>query len=90
MITGWLIDLGANISAWAAGLFPVWDMPTELADPGSLVSQLMAGFVGLGVWVNWVVLIGVVTAVAGTYLVLFLAKLMRAVISYIPFFGGAG
>jgi hypothetical protein len=90
MVTLGIIQWACGFASWIASLFPVWNVPPSMASPGSLVAQVMASFVGLGAWVDWVVFSAVITAVVGTYLVMFTVKLLLRIASYLPFVGGAG
>lgn len=90
MVTLSLIQWACGFGSWIASLFPSWDPPAALAAPGSLVSQVMTSFVGLGAWVDWVVFGAVITAVVGTYVVMFAVKLLLRIAAFLPFVGGSG
>lgn len=90
MIINWIIDVALGFVAWLGSLFPVWDIPPALAAPGTLVNMIMGSFVGLGSWVDWVVLGAVAAAVVGTWLVMFGVKLVMKLVSFLPFVGGSG
>lgn len=90
MVVTALIQWACGFASWVGSLFPVWIPPAALAAPGSLVNQIMASAVGLGVWIDWVVFAAVVGAVVGTYVVMFAVKLLLRIVSHIPLVGGAG
>lgn len=90
MITEWFVSIGTSVAAWFATIFPTWDIPASMTNPGGVIAGIWANFNGLSPWVNWAVLTAVVVGVLGTYLVMFTIKLVRAIASYLPFFGGAG
>lgn len=90
MIINWIIDVALGFVAWLGSLFPVWDIPPALASPGTLVNQVMQSFLGLGAWVDWVVLGAVALAVVGTWVVMFGVKLVMKLVSFLPFVGGSG
>lgn len=90
MIINWIIDVALGFVAWLGSLFPPFELPPALAAPGSLVNQVMGSFVGLGAWVDWLVLGAVATAVVGTWVVMFGVKLIMKLVSFLPFVGGSG
>lgn len=90
MVTQSVIDWACGFVSWLATLFPAWDIPPSLAAPGTLVGQIMTSFIGLGAWVDWVVLAAVAVAVIGTWSVLFTIKLLLKLAAHIPAVGGSG
>ncbi len=90
MISEWFLNLAAGFVGWLAGLFGEWTPPAELTDMAGSAGYLMGQFASLGVWVNWPVVIGCVTASVGVWAVVVGIKLVRAVAAHIPLFGGAG
>lgn len=90
MITEVLVQLGLWVAALVGGAFPTWTPPEWFVNFGSTFNGFYAQFAGLGNWTNWTVIGAVLAAVVGTWVVCAAIKLLRAVASYIPFFGGAG
>lgn len=91
MIVEWLIGLGAIVSDWFASLFPTdWEIPPFLAGLDETVNDILANLSGVGVWADWVYIIGVVGVVLALWATALLIKVARAVAAHVPFFGGAG
>lgn len=90
MIVEWLVSVGLGFAGWLATLFPPIDIPTWVTDPITVVYDFLDAASGLGIWFPWAVLSAVVGGLVTIWLVTFGAKLVRAVASYLPFFGGAG
>lgn len=90
MITEAVVHVACLFAAWVATLFPSWQVPDWFSGLGTTINGVLANLNGVGVWVPWTVILSVVTAVLGTWVVCAGIKLMRAIASYIPFFGGAG
>lgn len=90
MITQWFIDMGTRFVGWLASLMPTWTPPDVLVNFGSTFNGFFSRIAGLGGWFDF--------TVCGVCLGLALAawvtgagiKLLRAIASYIPLFGGAG
>ncbi len=90
MITTWLLSIGTNVAAWVATLFPTWTPPTWLSGLDATVNGFFANFNGVGAWVNFTIPLIVVAAVLVVWVIGIGIKLIRAAVSYIPFFGGSG
>lgn len=92
MIPDAVVRLGVSLLGWIAGLFP--PAPDSLEDTLSeghgMWADLLTSFDGLGAWVDWAWVLTIVGLAVSIYLVMFVVKLLRAVASYLPFFGGAG
>lgn len=90
MISEWLIEFASTIATWIAGLFPEWELPAWLSNSRDGVIAFVAGYVGLGVWINWSVLGWCITACAIAYAAVVAIKLFRAALAHVPQFGGKG
>lgn len=91
MIVQWLFDLNAQLQGWLTAQFPTdWTVPDFFANLDDTVNSVLSNLNNVGVWVDWPVVIGCVSAVVLTWVATAAIKLIRAIASYIPFFGGAG
>jgi hypothetical protein len=87
-------ELVMRVGVWAlvslAGLLHLPDVPSWLSGAGASISSLGSYLTGLGGWIPWAVIAGVIT----TWVVVLGAsvgiKLVRLAWSYVPFVGGAG
>lgn len=84
------MNVTSTFLVWLAGLFPAVDIPAWFVGLDDQYNALMAPISGVGAWVDFNIMITCVTFALGVWLVCFIIKLLRAVASYIPFFGGAG
>lgn len=90
MITEWVVNIGIAIAEWWVSLIPDWDVPAELISLDDTVNGFFDQWSGLGVWAPWA-LLGICAGIAiGTWVLGVTVKAIRAIASYIPFFGGAG
>lgn len=90
MITDFLLGIVPAVVGWLAGIFPAWDPPSWMADTPVMLNRLLQDYTGLGVWVDWTALGVCISAVVGVYVVGSVIRLARAVVSYVPEFGGGG
>lgn len=90
MITEWILQLSNGFLSWLASLFPTYTPPSWLSDPGGWVAQLTQTVAGLGYWVNFPAIAGIVTLTLTLYITAFGFKLARAVAAHVPFIGGNG
>lgn len=90
MITEWLVMQGVMISEFMAGLFPAWSPPEWFQDPSGLAAQITQFVTGMGAWVPLSFISGVVGVVFASWAVTALVRLLRAVASHVPQFGGSG
>jgi len=90
MIVDWFMDLSVTIVEWIAGLFPEAVIPEWFTSMGLMLSGLLGGLSGMGVWVNWVVVGGCVTSVLASWLFFSNVKLVRVAAGHVPQFGGNG
>ena len=67
MISEFFVNLAVGFVQWLAGLFGTWTPPTQLTQMATSANGLVATFSSLGVWVDWGVLGGCVTAAIATY-----------------------
>jgi hypothetical protein len=90
VVTDWIIKIGAWAVASLAGLLHLPAVPSWLSGAGATISSLGSYLTGLGGWIPWPVIAGVIT----TWVVVLGAsvgiKLVRLAWSYVPFIGGAG
>lgn len=90
MISDLFIQLGTMFSEALAGLFPPVAMPTWPSDMIAALTGFLDATNGLGAWVPWVLIQIVFGGLVTFYVTAFGVKLIRAVASYVPLFGGAG
>lgn len=90
MISEFFLGLAQQFVTWLAGLFGTWTPPQQLTDMATGVSDLVTTFASLGVWVDWGVLGGCVTAAVAAWGIVLGIKVVRAVAAHIPAIGGAG
>lgn len=90
MITDALLRSGVAIVTFLTGLLPTWSPWPWFVDLGSTVNGLTSALSGLGVWINWPVVGGCVTAVLGSWVLFAQLKLLRVGIGHIPGVGGNG
>jgi len=90
VIAEWFFALVAGIWDVMGAIFPDWDVPAELTDPGGGIETMVNAGAGAGVWVNWPFVITVALIPPAVWVIGILWKLFRTLISHIPGFGGAG
>lgn len=90
MIIEWLVAVGEGFIGWLTGLMPEWDPPAWFIAFDEQVNGVFATLDGLGAWIDWVLLLVVVGLALATWLTCLSIKALRAVASYVPFFGGSG
>jgi hypothetical protein len=90
VITGWFLDIAAGFVGWFASLFSGFTVPQWFADMGTSMGGLLSGLNGLGGWIDWPVVSIAAASALATWAVCLGIKTVRAIASYIPFFGGAG
>lgn len=89
MITEWLISIGTSVAGWFGGLFPTDDPPSWFVGLSSSFNSITSQF-DAGSWVSWTIPVTVTGSVLAVWLTMFGIKAVRAIASYLPFFGGAG
>lgn len=90
MLVEWFLTFCATILGLIAGLFGAWDAPAELLNATGAARDLLTQFASVGVWINWPVLNGCITATVITWATVLLIRLARAVLAHFPAFGGSG
>jgi len=90
MITEWFLTLASGFMDWFWSLFDGIEIPPWVAGLDDQINGILANVGGLAVWFPWALAIGIAAVTGGTYLVCMVLKYGRAVLSYVPFFGGAG
>ena len=90
MIVEWLLAVGADMSEWFANLWPDWTPPVFITEFAGNLNSLLADLDGVAVWADWGYILAIVGIVLATWGITFAIKILRAIASYIPFFGGAG
>ena len=89
MITTWIIQTGTGFVGWIASLWPSdWEVPSWASGFMTTFAAIYTNVANLGAWVPWAILFGVVGSVIGVWLIGFLAKGLRWLVSWIPFMGG--
>lgn len=90
MIVEYLIQFGTMIVSWFTGLFPPDPLPEFLTSLDTKINDVFSIVGGMGVWADWVYIIGVVSSVIVIWLIGLLVKFIRSFATSIPFIGGAG
>lgn len=91
MIWQWLMDAWTSIQLWIVSLFPSdFTVPDFFVHFDATLNGVIANLNGVGAWIDWPVAIACVSATVLVWGVAATIKLVRAVASYLPFFGGAG
>lgn len=91
MIIEWLVGVAMGIATWFTGLFATdWEVPTFLSGLDNTLNSVFANISGVSVWADWGFIIAVVLVVVSTWAVGLSVKVVRAIASHIPFFGGSG
>lgn len=89
MIIEFLYGIGNFISVWVLGWLP--HIPDEAAFAMSQPLYAIGSYMGsLRSWVNWPLVATQVGLVLGLYFTFMALKIVRALISHVPFFGGSG
>lgn len=89
MIVEWLIGIANNIVTWISTNLLTW----QGAQPQNIwpgVQGWVSQFASIGVWINWAATISAIGLAIGVWLVCLGIKAVRALVSYVPEFGGAG
>lgn len=90
MITEALLGLWQVVVGWFWSLWPDWTPPEFLTQVGTQINGVLANLDGVGAWVHWVYVLGIITVVLGVWVIGLLIKTARAVATYLPFVGGSG
>lgn len=91
MITEFLVQLGVWVFGWTAEQLPQFnEVEGVVVTANTYLGPIADGMASLSAWVPWEVAALCVPLVAGVYLTSLVVKLGRAVLSHVPFFGGAG
>lgn len=90
MIIEWLVEMAAGLWGFLADLFPDWEVDEEMISPNGWLGQLFALGYGLEPWVNWgfVTLLGAIPF--AVWVIGITVKMVRSLITHIPFIGGSG
>lgn len=88
MITEFIVTVGANVAAFFASLFGVWEAPDWFMNVGPQVQSLIEGADGLGVWADFAFMGRVTTAVLGVWVFCLGIKLLLKAGTHIPGLGG--
>lgn len=91
MISEFFIAVGTAIGAWFVDLLPDADWSDGVVvTAANSVSTLMAGAGAISNWFPFDFLMVCLVFTMGTFIALFMVKGGLRLMSYIPFFGGAG
>lgn len=90
MISEFFLDVAVNFILWLAGLFGTWTPPAELQNAVDVVDNVMSGFHGVGVWVEWGVVAACMAAASLTWAIVFGMRVVMRLASHVPLVGGAG
>jgi hypothetical protein len=90
VITDAVLSAALGVWTWLGSLFPHVDLPSWFVDFGATVNGFFTQFAGLGAWAPWPLLGACAALSLLVWVVCIVVKGLRAVASYIPFFGGAG
>lgn len=89
MIIEFLYQVGNTVAMWVIGFLP--HIPDEQALAASQPLLMIGAYMGsLNSWVNWPLVAAQVVVVTGLYFTFMALKIVRALISHVPFFGGSG
>lgn len=90
MVTDFILDMFFQFANWVLSLFPEWEIPPFMTSWRQYLIDALALFDGLGVWFDWTIIGVCLAAVSITYAVTILIRLIRAIVTYVPFIGGGG
>jgi len=90
VITEWFLTLMADFVGMLADAFGPWTPPSELVNATSGANSALANMQGVGVWVNWPVLMGCIATSVAVWGGVLVIKLVRAIAAHVPQFGGGG
>lgn len=90
MIVEWLLELSAGFNEWVASLAPAMDLPFDPEAPVADWGPFLSWTVGLGWWIDFTLLAAICAAAVGIWLAAGGVKLVRVLLSHVPFFGGRG
>jgi len=91
MLWEWLLGGWTQIQLWLVTLFPSgWTVPDFFTHFDATINGVIANLNGVGAWIDWPVAIACVTATILVWGIAATIKLVRAIASYLPVFGGAG
>lgn len=90
MIIEFFIGLGLDVANWIGTLFEPIEIPAWATDALNGIAGFLTSIAGLGAWTPWAAIGAAVGLTLAVFGVMFGAKLVRAVASYLPFIGGAG
>jgi len=89
MVSDFFMGLGEQLITWALGLWPVgFTLPEWFLGFAGLVSQVLTGAVGMGVWIPWASIFTVVGATFALWGIGLLLKFARWVVGLVPTMGG--
>lgn len=93
MIIEWILNLAAGFIETVTAPPPgvdEWEIPAWVEDFDSFFNTVFAGMDGLSAWIDWPITLAVVSLSVTTWLLFVGLKTVRAIASYLPFFGGSG
>lgn len=90
MIAEFFLGLVSVMGTFLIGLMPE-DETADLASSASgIVATVVSNGSGLSIWFPWAVAAACAVTVGGAWLALFVVKIIRQLMTHIPFFGGTG
>lgn len=88
MITAAFEKAWAGFLSWFLGLWPAYTLPDWVQHPTDKISTALSSFAGFGVWIDWTLLVTVVTAVVAAYVLQLTIRLARWLLGLVPTMGG--
>lgn len=89
MITEWVLGAGGSLLSWIFGALPVVAVPSWLSSGSGAMSTVFQAAGSMGVWFPTGLLVTVLTAVLVMWLVGFVVKVTRMVLSLFTAGGGS-
>jgi len=90
MITEFFVGVGVGIAVWFNSLFPPLDLPAWFVNADAEVNGIFAYGNGLGAWVEWGVVVPILLAPLGFWVLGLTIRGIRVLASHLPFVGGRG
>jgi hypothetical protein len=89
MITEFFYTMAAGFASWVISLFDGMATPQWVGSFSDILAQVVAGGSGMGSWVPWALLWGVIGVTLLIWLTGFTVKSARWLVGWVPTMGGS-
>lgn len=90
MIIEWLVKVAVGFWQFLADMFPDWELPPELLDADGMIAQVFSFGQGLEPFVNWPLVGALGLIPLAVWVIGLTVRMVRLLLSHVPFIGGNG